>query len=247
MTRHAVNIGKSHVYRTVIEYNDILRTNQGGDDTGVIYQNGRKDIQSGTVIRYNYIDDAGGVETTSKFKWDLDAPSYGVYLDDKSNDVEIYGNFIKGTNGASVMIHGGDNNEIYNNVMILSDEEEEGVHLQWDMSDNGLLKNNTITQNIFYAEEQVDDYWYTWKPGSLDWDNNLLHNIAYTYGSYDSNSIKADPKFVDPDNGDYRLQAGSKAYDLGFVDLPWDQMGLEGFQPTDPNSDEWPIWDALVS
>ena len=248
MTRHAVNIGNRYNYDTVVEYNEMLRTNQAGDDTGAIYQNGRKDIQSGSIFRYNYIDDAGGVETTSDFTWNHDAPGYGIYLDDQTNDVDVYGNFIKGTNSGSVMVHGGDNNEIYNNVMILSDEREEGIHLQWGMGgETGYLKNNTITGNIFYAEEQVQDYWYTWKPGSFDWDNNLLYNIAKTYGSADRNSINADPQFVDADGGDYRLKSGSPAYDLGFVDLPWDEMGLAGFRPSESNSDEWPIWDALMS
>ena len=36
----------------------------------------------------------------------------------------------------------------------------------------------------------------------------------------------ADPLFVDPDNGDYRLQPDSPAHALGFESFATDQFGL---------------------
>ncbi len=35
----------------------------------------------------------------------------------------------------------------------------------------------------------------------------------------------ADPLFVNPTAGDYRLQPGSPAYGMGFKDIPFDQIG----------------------
>jgi hypothetical protein len=42
---------------------------------------------------------------------------------------------------------------------------------------------------------------------------------------FHSGSKIADPMFVDPAAGDWRLKPGSPAYALGFTDLPLDQMG----------------------
>jgi hypothetical protein len=39
----------------------------------------------------------------------------------------------------------------------------------------------------------------------------------------------ADPLFVDPSNGDYRLMDGSPAYALGFQDIPVERIGPDGY------------------
>ena len=42
---------------------------------------------------------------------------------------------------------------------------------------------------------------------------------------FHSGSKLADPMFVNPAAGDYRLQPGSPAKAMGFVDIPFDQIG----------------------
>ena len=42
----------------------------------------------------------------------------------------------------------------------------------------------------------------------------------------DANSSSADPMFVDPGNGDFRLKPDSPALKLGFVPFDWSKVGL---------------------
>jgi hypothetical protein len=48
---------------------------------------------------------------------------------------------------------------------------------------------------------------------------------------YDRHSVFADPLFVDPANGDYRVRPDSPALALGFVNFPMDTFGLAGDFP----------------
>ena len=50
---------------------------------------------------------------------------------------------------------------------------------------------------------------------------------------YDVNSVFADPMFVDPENGDYRVKPESPALKLGFENFDLDKFGLL------PNFIEW--------
>lgn len=47
----------------------------------------------------------------------------------------------------------------------------------------------------------------------------------WTAIGYDNHSIITNPMFVNPAADDYRLQAGSPAYGLGFQAIPIDQIG----------------------
>mgnify|MGYP002637051392 CR=1 FL=1 len=43
---------------------------------------------------------------------------------------------------------------------------------------------------------------------------------------FDRNSIVADPLFVDPANGDFRLKPQSPAWKLGFKPIPFEKIGI---------------------
>ncbi|MNN40448.1 hypothetical protein D3C81_1545240 [compost metagenome] len=51
----------------------------------------------------------------------------------------------------------------------------------------------------------------------------------------DANSLVADPLFTSVSSNNYKLQAGSPAFGLGFVELPWTEWStvhsLAGVQP----------------
>lgn len=44
---------------------------------------------------------------------------------------------------------------------------------------------------------------------------------------FDQHSVVADPMFVDPEHGDYRVKAGSPALKLGFQNFPMDNFGVD--------------------
>ena len=43
---------------------------------------------------------------------------------------------------------------------------------------------------------------------------------------YDARSVVADPLFLDPELDDFRLQAESPAYELGFLPINMDGIGI---------------------
>ncbi|MDD5700624.1 MAG: choice-of-anchor Q domain-containing protein [Dehalococcoidales bacterium] len=85
------------------------------------------------------------------------------------------------------------------------------------------FRNNIVCCN----HKNYDSHMFTVSgiyPGSEDdlvVDHNLWWEISNFWKSgniYGINDIKADPRFVDPDNGDFRLQPDSPAIDMGSSD-----------------------------
>ncbi|MFN8940807.1 MAG: right-handed parallel beta-helix repeat-containing protein [Acidobacteriota bacterium] len=90
----------------VIEYNNIHHLALETGDVGAIYI-GRDYTERGTVIRYNYIHELGGVGFGSM----------AVYLDDCASGITIYGNiFYQLKFGA--FVGGGRDNRVENNVFV---------------------------------------------------------------------------------------------------------------------------------
>ena len=59
--------------------------------------------------------------------------------------------------------------------------------------------------------------------GSMDIDLDEWNSLGF-----DLHSIIADPLFVDPKEGNFKLQKGSPALKIGFIEFPLDQFGLTG-------------------
>ncbi len=91
----------------IIEYNYIYDVVQLSSDAGAIYS-GRDWTQQGTAIRYNYL-------------WNIGNETYagsGIYLDDALSGISVYGNVLQNVYGYALMIGGGRDNNIYDNVII---------------------------------------------------------------------------------------------------------------------------------
>ena len=158
-------------------------------------------------------------------------------------------------------LHGGRNITITNNVAILADEPvyaPNGVQMKghelvvWEQTlDNWgnfegekLMENIEWSGNIISAPDGLTpDADYHLGSGNHPFAGkpivrgNLLHNVdgydGPATGAPEDGSIFTDPLFVDPTNGDYSLQTGSPAYDLGFEPLPFADMGPDGFEVLD--------------
>lgn len=217
--------GSSENIGNVIEYNVITYTNQETADTGAIEFLGRSAVDTETTIRHNYIEDTGGLGTDADGNWIEGYQSSGIYLDDSTSGVEIYGNFITEIGWAAIHVHGGDDVAITNNVAILGDEEDDNfVQLQnWKNQPSGDVENVTITQNIIFSQEPQESYVRYINGGSPEVDENILYNVPqYNVpedAARDLNSILADPGFVDAASGDYTLTDDSIALSLGFLPL----------------------------
>ena len=71
-------------------------------------------------------------------------------------------------------------------------------------------KDRISVDDVTITEAEAMDEWASWQAAG-----------------WDKHSLVADPKFIDPENGDFRMKPDSPAITkLGFKPLPLDQMGL---------------------
>ena len=90
-------------------------------------------------------------------------------------------------------------------------------NFQFGNEESWLRKAN---DNIFFNDRDI--YMVYGIPGVVTLDDWR----ALPDRQYDGRSLTADPLFIDPKNGDYRLRFDSPAYALGFEDLKFADMGL---------------------
>lgn len=106
--------GNNHI----LELNHIRHVNLETADTGAVYTGGRNWIGSrGTQIRYNYFHDIIGFGS-EKGKWVSPHFCWGVYLDDNTGGVDVYGNLVVGCVIGLFHLHNGRDNHIWNNVFV---------------------------------------------------------------------------------------------------------------------------------
>ena len=226
--------------RNLIAHNTVSNTLLEGADGAAIETLGRSENQIDSVIRDNRIVEVYGIATwwdaaTQTGGWNTKHKSFGIYLDDKSGHITVRGNFIAGIGTASVYLHGGDWNRVENNIGVITKESEEFIRIEWmgpAGGESGKPQNNTVERNIIYSTSatELKNYWTLYTPGVFTIANNLVWMVQrYWPGGTDT---QADPRFVAPAQGDFRLLPDSPASGLGIQDLDWGRMGLAGYVPT---------------
>lgn len=183
------------------------------NDKGGIYTLG---IQPGTVIRGNLIHD-------------IDAYNYaawGIYLDEGSSQIVIENNVIYNTRDGGFHLHYGRDNIIRNNIFAFG----RLAQIQRSVREEPQYQSLTLENNIIYWREgkllkgKWDDmrfvfdrniYWRVGK-GKIAFDNEKLSLQQWQQRGMDRNSTIADPKFIAPTRGDFRLKPNSPALKIGF-------------------------------
>jgi parallel beta-helix repeat protein len=123
----------------------------------------------------------------------------------------------------------------------------------WSMSGNILLRNILYSQrpnskpylasNFEDCTLQQTDGNLLWHPGGEGDQTGLPAGGTWEEwraAGWDTHSLIADPRFVNPDQDDYRLRPDSPALALGFKPLPIEQMGLV----ESPERASWPVIEA---
>jgi hypothetical protein len=217
----------------VIEYNNIHHLAQETGDVGAIYL-GRDFTERGTVIRYNYIHELGGVGLGSM----------AVYLDDCASGTTVFGNiFYKLKYGA--FIGGGRDNRVENNVFV---DCNPAVHVDARGIDKRPVWQNMVYRTMKprveamrvteapYAQKypQIRTVLpYLEKSGGVPPEGNIIHgNLIQGTGlaireparpfvtDVADNESLTDPSFFDASTGRFRLPAGKE-----FEPIPVEQIG----------------------
>jgi hypothetical protein len=255
-------------FRNVVEYNHVHHTNQEQSDTGAIGMGSRDIYERGSIIRYNFIHDTGGYNMLRPGVWDYPHYCWGVYLDDYTSGVHVFGNIIARTYRGGVMVHGGQDNVIENNIIVdgLQQQVElmpidhiSGRNPACPDQSTWLMTGTKVVNNVFYYAGKASLYlrgdkwaqilaqcdrnlvWRSGKPVAVEqYTAKPLKSWAtWQKLGYDKDSLIADPLFVDAQHDDYRLRPESPALKLGFKPIPVDKIGLY----KSPERASWPVAD----
>lgn len=226
----AISIGWNWGYQetpcrdNLVEFNHLHHIGQGMlSDMGAVYTLG---IQHGTVIRNNVVHD---VESFTYGGW-------GLYTDEGSTGIVLENNLVYRTKSAGFHQHYGRDNVVRNNIFAFGREYQlmrtrEENHLSFTFTNNivyfdsgELLGSNwannqfKIDGNIYWDIRQADT------PGAMRFKGETLER--WRGRGHDLESIIADPLFVAPGKGDFRLRPNSPAIAKGFKPLDLARVGV---------------------
>ena len=217
-----------------IEYNEIYNVCYESNDAGAIYA-GRDWTMRGTVVRHNYLHDIQGFE---------DRGCVGVYLDDMFCGTLMYGNvFYRVTRAA--FIGGGRDCTVENNIFVdcvpsvhVDDRAMNwaSYHVDTTMTDRLKdipYKNDTWAERYPRLVDILEDEPAAPK-GNLvirnisvggSWDG--IRDGAKPYVEVKGNLIDEDPRFVSSPPDSFVLADDSAAFELGFIPIPYEKIGLK--------------------
>ena len=216
---------KTSAYKNIIRDNYVhhigkLSSGEGPflSDMGGIYTLG---LQPGTVISGNIVRDVYALRYGGR----------GIYLDEGSSHIIVENNLVYRTSHSSLALHFGKENTIRNNVFALSGESLiYRAPKDYNLARKQKYISLRLEHNIFFWEEGKLINPVAKNPGfNIEFDRNIYWhknaeniNIAnlswqqWQQQGEDSNSLVANPLFVAPQQGDFRLQPNSPAIKLGF-------------------------------
>ncbi len=205
---------ESNAYGNVIEHNHIHHIGKGVmSDMGGIYTEG---ICTGTRIRYNVVHD---IRTRL-------GDNNGIYHDSGA-DILVEKNLVYRC--TPLHIHYTRNIIVENNIFAFGDwcqVTRAGVF------ETPLLEYSFRRNVVYFIQGRVVGSWDSDNCNCV-YERNLYWNVSgdpllfgdegwaeWQAAGKDIHSVVADPLFVDPEQGDFRLQSGSPAAQIGFE--PWD-------------------------
>ena len=215
------------------------------------------ELGNGNIVRFNLIRDCIGCgaydeqrhpkgegdRTTADGRIWTPYYTWGVYFDNSGVDITVYGNIITSTvlGGVSMTVGSAKNNRVENNIFVSSSGNQ--IDLRMGRGSQG----NRFLRNIFYYNNPNAALLAALpaaKKTIAQCDYNLYYPAAgqplrirgiedETFSDwrklgFDEHSLIADPLFVDPAGGDYRLRPDSPAHKLGFQPIDFERIGLQG-------------------
>ncbi len=224
-----------HTHDNLIEYNEIHHAMQQLGDGNGIYIRG---AGAGNVIRRNYIHDLVSPVALQS----------AIRTDGGQRDTLIAENLIHRCTSQGIQLKL--NNHAVNNIIadliapIHNGETRPPSYLKLREGPmtGGVIQRNILyhpgTEAVFYDQGRNRRLVAAWAK-EADTDHNLyfcvgdpqLSRTVLKQGrrqGIDAHSLAADPQFVDPANGDFRLRPTSPVLKLGFVPIDLSKVGLQG-------------------
>jgi hypothetical protein len=214
--------GPSLTHHNRIAYNLIHDLGQGvTSDIGGTYTLG---ISPGTVIEHNVIHDVSSDEYGGR----------GIYDDEGSTDILIRDNIVYRTESGAFMHHYGRDETVVNNIWALANGG------QLDRLREEPHQSFNFERNIVYYDEKGSLLFENWGNDHYTMDNNLYWDASgkpvnfagatleqWQKRGHDVHSLIADPLFVDPQHGDFRLKPNSPALKIGFKPIDTSTVGRQ--------------------
>jgi parallel beta-helix repeat protein len=211
----------SSTANNTIEFNHIHHFGKLADgdrplinDNGGIYTLG---VQPGTQIRSNLIHD---IQARNFGGW-------GIYLDEGSSQITVENNIVYRTRKGGFHLHRGEDNIVRNNIFAFGELSQLERTLEDPVEDED-YQSFALENNIIYWREgnllagKWDDRHYAfdrnlyWYLGDRSISFDKLSWQEWQQQGMDRNSTIADPLFIDPEKGDFRLKPNSPALKMGF-------------------------------
>lgn len=245
MTRQGM-FGFRHQGGNIVAYNYFHNLGTGSADVGAVNFALMTNISAPNLVRNNVIHDITGLRRegeTEVFDY-----GFGFYLDHDASTTWLENNTLV---AASFPAHvKGQFNTFFNNV--IADPAELIISTQSVLGRGHRAQRNVIA-NAF-ADKLAEGRAYRLSSCSettirrardfINSDSNLLYNAGdpvriephrtlerWRAAGNDTHSLVAAPKFVNPEDGDYRLQPTSPAFQLGFAAIDVDNVGPDARAP----------------
>ncbi|MCK5802459.1 MAG: right-handed parallel beta-helix repeat-containing protein, partial [Lentisphaeria bacterium] len=259
----APGVGITHAHHCLIDHNSIFDFTYTGITLGWNWGFSHSDSHHNIISRNHIHDigkgvlsDLGGIYTLGvspgtallgNHIHDIDRLKYGgwgIYHDSGSSEILSRDNLIHHTRDGSFMQGRGRGNRQVNNIFAYGQEAQLCLYNSTEEAAATLERNI-----VFYSEPKLftrpwlDDKHrsnrnlYYRMDGEVDFEGMNLAEWRTKTGQ-DTDSVVADPQFVDPEKGDFRLRASSPAFTLGF--RPFDFAGAGRRTGEDPPRAAWP-------
>jgi Right handed beta helix region/GH141 insertion domain len=219
--------GPNAAHDNTIEYNLIYNIGRGiMSDMGGIYILGD---QANTVLRNNVIHDVTHYDGRGGYG------GWAIYLDATTSHVLVENNVAYRTDDGAFHQNAGEDNTITNNIFAYGREAQLVRNFPSYESSFAFERNIVYwTQGIFFRARVEDqkfhfDYNLYYTPQGRDFPIGMPR-MGVTFSEWqnqgqDTHSIFADPRFVDPENGNFTLRSDSPAFQLGFKQIDVSTVG----------------------